>query len=130
MLRRWGWAELTFDLVFASDDHEGEFRIPNHNTLQSDSVYAARPHDFNLSSMVICACQQAAVDVCSDDVVLVAGCFQRQDFVHVADPHPVQTFVDGIFAFLLFELVNTEDSLLLGGERLGFLLAEEVCFLS
>jgi hypothetical protein len=48
--------KLTLDFVLGSNDHKGEFGIPNHNALQPDSVHAARPHDFNLSPVVICAC--------------------------------------------------------------------------
>jgi hypothetical protein len=122
--------ELTLDFVLGSDDHKGEFRIPNHNALQPDSIHTARPHDFNLSPVVICACEKASVVVCIDDIVPVAGWLQAQHFLHVAYPQPVQAFVNSIFTLVLLELVHAEDSLLLRGERSRLLFAEEVFLLS
>jgi len=120
----------TLDFVLGSNDHKGEFGIPNHNALQPDSVHTARPHDFNLSPVVICACEKASVVVCVNDVVPVAGWLQAQHFLHVAYPQPVQAFVDSISALVLLELVHAEGSLLLRGEGSRFLFAEEVFLLS
>lgn len=69
------------------------------------------------------------MDICRDDVAPVTGRRQAQHFLHVADPHPMKALVDGIFAFLLLELMHTKDSLLLRGEGPRLLLAEEVFFL-
>ena len=122
--------KLTLDFVLGSNDHKGEFRIPNHNALQPDSVHAARPHDFNLSPVVICACKQASVVVGINDVVSIASWLQAQHFLHVAYPQPVQAFVNSIFTLVLLELVHAEDSLLLRGKRSRLLFAEEVFLLS
>jgi hypothetical protein len=122
--------KLTLDFVLGSNDHKGEFGIPNHNALQPDSVHTARPHDFNLSPVVICACEKASVVVCINDVVPVAGWLQAQHFLHVAYPQPMQAFVDSIFALVLLELVHAERSLLLRGEGSRLLFAEEVFLLS
>jgi hypothetical protein len=122
--------KLTLDFVLGSNDHKGEFGIPNHNALQPDSVHTARPHDFNLSPVVICACEKASVVVCVNDVVPVAGWLQAQHFLHVAYPQPVQAFVDSISALVLLELVHAEGSLLLRGEGSRLLFAEEVFLLS
>jgi hypothetical protein len=121
---------LTLDFILGSNNHKGEFGIPNHNTLQPNSVHTGRLHDFNPSSVVICACEKASVVVCSDDVGPVAGWLQAQHFLHVAYPQPVQAFVDGIFTLVLFDLVHAEDSLLLRGEGSRPLFAEEVFLLS
>jgi hypothetical protein len=122
--------KLTLDFVLGSNDHKGEFGIPNHNALQPDSVHAARPQDFNLSPVVICACQKASVVVYINGVVPVAGWLQAQHFLHVAYPHLVQAFVDSIFALVLLELVYAEDSLLLRGEGSRLSFAKEVFLLS
>jgi hypothetical protein len=122
--------KLTLNFVLGSNDHKGEFGIPDHNALQPDSVHTARPHDFNLSPVVICACEKASVVVCINDVVPVAGWLQAQHFLHVAYPQPVQAFVDSIFTLVLLEVMHAEGSLLLRGEGSRLLFAEKVFLLS
>jgi len=122
--------KLTLDFVLGSDDHKGEFSISNHNALQPDSVHTARPHDFNLGPVVICACEKASVVICVNDVAPAAGWLQAQHFLHVAYPQPVQAFIDSIPALVLLELVHAESSLLFRREGLRLLFAEEVFLFS
>ena len=55
---------------------------------------------------------------------------QTEHFLHVPDPQPMQALEDRILAFVLFEIVDAEDSFPFCGERSGLLLAEEVVFLA
>ena len=121
--------QLTLHFIFLRNQHKHRLRIPNHNPLDPNTTHTRTPHNLQLRTMEV-STDKLTPMARRRDRMGITPFLQIQHLLHIPNPHRIQLLENFIPDLLLRQVVNARDPFLPRGQRLRFLLAEEVLLFS
>lgn len=109
------------DLVLSSDNLKDKLPVFHHNALDADSSHTATPDNLNHGAVEVGTGEHRPGSGRRQVPGLGFLSSQTQDVADIVAPHFPQGQVDGVFALLLWDVVNAQCSFLFGGEGPGLL---------